>query len=62
VPVSPTLAQRLKRYGQHTRRESSSTKLFLTQKRSPRTGEYAALADSGVQQMIRPLGLHHVTD
>jgi integrase/recombinase XerD len=57
VPVSPTLAQRLKRYGQHTRRESSSTRLFLTQKRSPRTGEYAALADSGVQQMIRLLAL-----
>jgi integrase/recombinase XerD len=57
VPVFPTLSQRLKRHGRHTRRESSSTRLFLTQKRSPRTGEYAALADSGVQQMIRLLAL-----
>lgn len=59
VPVSPTLAQRLKRYGQanKTQRESSSTRLFLTQKRSPRTSEHAALAASGVQQMIRLLAL-----
>jgi integrase/recombinase XerD len=55
VPVSPALAQRLKRYAQHTRRESASTRLFLTHKRSPRSGEYAALAESGVQQMIRLL-------
>jgi integrase/recombinase XerD len=57
VPVSPVLAQRLKRYAQHTRRESSSARLFLTHKRSSRSGEYAPLADSGVQQMIRLLAL-----
>ncbi len=55
VPTSPALAQRLKRYAQHTRRESASTRLFQTQKRSPRSGEYAALTESGVQQMIRLL-------
>jgi integrase/recombinase XerD len=57
VPVSPVLAQRLKRYAQHTRRQSSSTRLFLSHKRSQRTGEYATLTDSGVQQMIRLLAL-----
>ncbi|PZR80604.1 MAG: hypothetical protein DLM65_07705 [Candidatus Aeolococcus gillhamiae] len=57
VPIAPALAQRLKRFARHTRRESASARLFLTHKRSPRTGDYAALTESGVQQMIRLLAL-----
>jgi integrase/recombinase XerD len=57
VPIAPVLAQRLKRYAQHTRRESASTRLFLANKRSARTGDYAALTQSGIQQMIRLLAL-----
>jgi integrase/recombinase XerD len=57
VPIAPVLAQRLKRYAQHTRRDSASTRLFLANKRSARTGDYAALTQSGIQQMIRLLAL-----
>ena len=57
VPIAPVLAQRLKRYAQHTRRESASTRLFLANKRSARTGDYPALTQSGIQQMIRLLAL-----
>jgi integrase/recombinase XerD len=57
VPITPTLAQRLKRYAQHTRRESSGSKLFVaTRLRWPAT-EYTTLTESGVQQMIRMLAL-----
>ena len=55
VPVSPTLARRLERYAQRIRRESPSGRLFLGLKRRAASGEYEALRESGVQQMIHGL-------
>jgi len=55
VPVSPTLARRLERYAQRIRRESPSSRIFLGLKRRATSGEFEALRESGVQQMIRGL-------
>jgi integrase len=55
VPVSPTLARRLERYAPRIRRESPSARLFLGLKRRAASGEYEALRESGVQQMIHGL-------
>ena len=55
VPVSPTLARRLRRYAERTRREARSDRIFLGLKRRPRSGEYEPLSESGVEQMIRIL-------
>ena len=55
VPVSPTLARRLERYAQRIRRESPSSRLLLGLKRRATSGEFEALRESGVQQMIRGL-------
>jgi integrase len=57
VPILPSLAARIDRYARRTRKESASELLFLGTRRSPRTGEYEPLSESGTQQMIRDLGL-----
>ncbi|MGP8161475.1 MAG: tyrosine-type recombinase/integrase [Candidatus Dormibacteria bacterium] len=55
VPVSPTLARRLERHAQRIRRESPSSRIFLGLKRRATSGEFEALRESGVQQMIHGL-------
>lgn len=55
MPLSPILARRLRRYADRSRREARSARLFLGLKRSPRTGEYEPLTESGAEQMIHNL-------
>ncbi len=57
VPLSPTLARRLRRYADHTRREARSDRLFLGLRRRAATGEFEPLTLSGAEQMIRNLAV-----
>jgi integrase/recombinase XerD len=57
VPVSPGLYRRLMRYSERQRpKDSNSERLFLSRRRSRTTGDYEALTESGVQQLVRDLG------
>lgn len=58
VPVRPALAKRLLRHATKTRpRDATSSRLFLGNRRSPRTGGYEPLTPSGVDQLIRDLAV-----
>jgi integrase/recombinase XerD len=56
VPLSPSLARRLKRFGDRARGEASSDRLFLTLRRGRESGKLDAITESAVEQMIRALG------
>jgi len=57
VPVSPGLYRRLMRYSERQRpKDANSERLFLSRRRSRTTGDYEALTESGVQQLVRDLG------
>jgi integrase len=56
VPLSPSLARRLKRFGDRARGEASSDRLFLTLRRGRESGKLDAIIESAVEQMIRALG------
>ncbi len=55
VPLSPSLARRLGRYADHSRRDTRSDRLFLGLKRRASTGEFEPLTSSGAEQMIHVL-------
>ncbi|HVD02205.1 MAG TPA: tyrosine-type recombinase/integrase [Candidatus Dormibacteraeota bacterium] len=56
VPVSPALYRRLTRYAERQRpKDTNSERLFLSRRRSRTTGDYDALTESGVQQLVRDL-------
>jgi integrase/recombinase XerD len=56
VPMSPTLARRVRRYAERSRPEgTNSDRLFVSRRRSA-SGHYQAITESGVQQLIRELG------
>jgi len=55
VPIAPILARRIERYVQRNRRDTPSSRLLLGLNRRAASGEYEALKESGVQQMIRTL-------
>ena len=56
VPLSPSLARRLKRFADRARGEASSDRLFLTLRRGRDSGKLDAITESAVEQMIRALG------
>ncbi|HEX6349359.1 MAG TPA: tyrosine-type recombinase/integrase [Candidatus Dormibacteraeota bacterium] len=57
VPISPALYRRLQRYADRQRpADAVSDRLFLSRRKSPRTGDYEPLTESGVQQFVRDLG------
>jgi site-specific recombinase XerD len=56
VPLMPELAKRLRRFVRTRSADATSDRLFLGQRRAPRTGEYRPLTESGVEQLIRGLG------
>ncbi|MGH7867690.1 MAG: tyrosine-type recombinase/integrase, partial [Candidatus Dormibacteraceae bacterium] len=54
VPILPSLHRRIKRYAEGLREmETASRRLFLSRRRDPTSGDYKALTESGVQQMVR---------
>ena len=55
VPVRPELLRRLRRYAERTRPDADTDRIFVANRINARTGQYEALGDSGVQQMIRDL-------
>ncbi|MGH7667034.1 MAG: tyrosine-type recombinase/integrase [Candidatus Dormibacteria bacterium] len=58
VPVMPRLARRLERYVDKARpSDAPSDRIFLGLRRSARTGDYEPLTPSGVEQLVRDLGL-----
>lgn len=56
VPLSPSLARRLRRYAERGRPDATSDRLFLTLRRGRASGQLDALTESAVEQMIRSLG------
>ncbi len=56
IPVKPELYRRLRRFADKTRPDDASERIFLAQRRSPRTGQYEPLEQSGVDQMFKTLG------
>ncbi len=57
VPIAPALARRIRRYADRQRpADARSDRLFVARRRSPRSGDYEPLTESGVQQMVRDLG------
>lgn len=57
VPISAGLFRRLQRYLERKRpADAAGDRIFVSNRRSPRSGEYEPLTESGVQQMIRDLG------
>lgn len=58
VPVLPQLANRLRRYQLRTRPADTGTdRLFVSLRRSARTGAYEPLTVSGVQKLVRQAAL-----
>jgi site-specific recombinase XerD len=58
VPLAPKLAMRLRTYIDRRRPKDAQTdRLFVSLRRRPTTGEFAPLTESGVQQLVRNLGL-----
>lgn len=57
VPVKPEVWRRLQRYAAKTRRDADTDRIFTANRRSRWTGQYEALTDSGVQQMIREVAV-----
>ena len=55
MPVKPELYRRLQRFAEKTRRESDSDRIFLSHRRSRRTGLYEPLEASGVNQIFHNL-------
>jgi site-specific recombinase XerD len=56
LPV-PRLWRRLQRYVERGRpRDAASDRIFLSQRRDRRTGDYEPLTNSGVEQLLRNLG------
>src|ERR1700730_6738131 len=56
VPLSPSLARRLKRFADRARGDASSGRLFLTLRRGRESGKLDPITESAVEQMIRALG------
>ncbi|MEO8744862.1 MAG: tyrosine-type recombinase/integrase [Candidatus Dormiibacterota bacterium] len=52
VPLTPTLFTRLRRYADHGRRGAASQRIFVTTRKSVKTGELEPLAARSVQNMI----------
>jgi integrase len=57
VPISPTLARRLRRYAERGRPDATSDRLFLTLRRGRASGQLDGLTESAVEQMIRNLAV-----
>jgi integrase len=55
VPLAPALARRLRRFAEKTRQDANSTRIFISLRRRPNSGEYRPLTTSGLGQMIRIL-------
>jgi site-specific recombinase XerD len=53
VPVRPELYMRLRRYAERGRLAGSASRIFVTTRRSPKTGEYESLAPRSVQNMLK---------
>jgi site-specific recombinase XerD len=55
VPIRPELYKRLRRFAEKTRPDSDSDRIFLTLRRSSRTGQYEPLGGNGVEQLFQTL-------
>ncbi len=55
VPIKPELYRRLRRFAERTRRDSDSDRIFLTLRRSRRTGQFEPLGGNGVDQLVHNL-------
>ena len=56
VPIPPDLHQRLRGLARSRPTDGHSDRLFISERRSPKTGFHEPLTPSGVQQMVRWLG------
>jgi integrase/recombinase XerD len=57
VPLQPALYSRVRRYATKTRpQDANSSRIFVSLRRSRRTGSYEPLEVSGVGQLVRELG------
>jgi integrase/recombinase XerC len=56
VPIPPDLHRRLRALARSRPAEAATDRLWISARRSPRTGNYEPLNDSGVQQLVRWLG------
>lgn len=56
VPIPPDLHQRLRGLARTRPSDVAGNKLFVSERRSPRTGNHEPLTVSGVQQLVRWLG------
>lgn len=56
VPITPGLARRLRRHGDHNPKDAMADRLFLTEHRSRKSGLYEAPGETAFEQMIRNLG------
>lgn len=56
VPITPALAGRIRRHIRRRPENARTDHVFLSRQRS-RVGDYAALQESGVEQMLRELGV-----
>ena len=56
VPITPAMSRRLRQYIERIRQsDTSSERIFVSRRRSVRTGDYEPLTESGVQQLVRDL-------
>lgn len=56
VPITPMLARRLRKLGEHNPADSMSDRLFLSERRNRATGLYEAPGETAFEVMIRHLG------
>src|SRR5215469_1759539 len=56
VPIAPWVHQRLDRYIRRTRPDAGSDRIFVGLRRG-RSGDYEPLSSSGVEQLVRVLGV-----
>ncbi len=56
VPITPATSRRLRQYIDRVRQQDAGgERIFLSRRRSIRTGDYEPLTESGVQQLVRDL-------
>ncbi len=56
VPLSPSLARRLRRFADRRRPDTTSDRLFLSLRRGRASGQFDSATEAALEQMIRNLG------
>jgi site-specific recombinase XerD len=55
VPIKPELYKRLRRFAEKTRPDGNTDRIFLTLRRSARTGQHEPISGNGVEQLFQTL-------